>query len=346
MSSKMNGRFSDPSDPQAVEQAAAEWAIRHDRGLTAAEQDEFHAWLAADRRHSMTWAEHQWGWEELDRLAGLQTSWHAVPDPDLLRPSWRRAKWRWKLFLSAAAVAAVSLLLWLVGRTPEIRNPHPLAPSKTEVFALIEERTLSDGSVVSLNHGASLTEDFSAEVRRVNLNQGEASFQVMHDSSRPFLVDAKGVVVRAVGTVFNVRLESDSLEVLVTEGKVSVAPLAIAADTPAPLVGVNERAVVSLKAGTPELQITTMGSAEIEARLAWQPRWFDFTNSPLAEIVTEFNQRNVVQMTVEDPELAELRLSATFRSDNVEGFVRLLESNFGVRVAWRGNAQIALSKAK
>ena len=38
----------------------------------------------------------------------------------------------------------------------------------------------------------------------------------------PFIVNAGGVEVRAVGTAFNVNLQSKSVAVLVTEGKVAV----------------------------------------------------------------------------------------------------------------------------
>ena len=51
----------------------------------------------------------------------------------------------------------------------------------------------------------------------------------------------------------------------------------------------------------------------------------------IAEVAAEFNRRNRVQLVVSDPALAGLPIGASFRSDNVEGFVRLLEASFGVR---------------
>lgn len=70
----------------------------------------------------------------------------------------------------------------------------------------------------------------------------------------------------------------------------------------------------------------------------------DFTDAPLAEIVAEFNRRNPVRITLSGPELARMRLSATFRSDNVEGFVRLMESDFEMRADWRGDGEIVLRR--
>ncbi|HEY0864398.1 MAG TPA: FecR domain-containing protein [Lacunisphaera sp.] len=329
-------------DKDPVAQAAAEWMIRHDRGLTAAEQDEFSLWLAADPHHPAAWAEHRWGWDELDRLAGLQTSVHAMPDPDLLAPKQARAgqRWAWPVLAAAAAVAVGIFIL-----------SKPVAPGTpaggvpvVRSLALIEQREMPDGSVIELNRGAVITEHYTAGERRVRLERGEAHFKVAKDAARPFFVEAGGVAVRAVGTAFNVRLDPASVEVLVTEGKVSVAaPSAPGVEPVIPLMGMNERTVVSLAPAAPAPQVTVVPPAEIEARLAWQPRLLDFTDAPLAEIVAEFNRRNPVRLVLAAEALRTVRLSATFRSDNVEGFVRLMESDFGMKAEWRGGDEIVLT---
>lgn len=332
------------TDP--VAQAAAEWMLRHDRGLTAVEQDEFSQWLAADPRHGAAWAEQRWGWDELDRLAGLQASVHAVPDPDLLAP--KRAvfpvRWLWPVL---AAAAAVALGLFL--------RPGPAAPAAPEAvvvfpparsLALIEQRTLPDGSVIELNRGAVVTEHYTAGERRVRLERGEAHFKVAKDAARPFYVEAGGMAVRAIGTAFNVRLDPASVEVLVTEGKVSVGSSATRGAPPAiPQLGVNQRTVVSLAPAAPAPQVTAVPPAEIEARLAWQPRMLDFTNAPLPDIVAEFNRRNPVRLTLADATLNEVRLSALIRSDNVDGFVRVLEAEYGMTVDWHEDDRIVLRRA-
>src|SRR4051812_4950893 len=99
---------SDSSSTPAIAAAAAEWVLRTDRGLTAVEQDELSRWLAEDARHGAALAEQRWGWDELDRLAGLQTTTGAVPDPDLLAPraGKRRSIGRLLPYLSFAAAAA------------------------------------------------------------------------------------------------------------------------------------------------------------------------------------------------------------------------------------------------
>lgn len=366
------------SDPAGL--AAAEWVLRHDRGLTAAEQDEFSQWLAADPRHRDAWAEHRWGWDELDRLAGLQTSVHAVPDPDLLAP--RKKRWFGfplspSLSLAAAAVAVFSVGLW---HRPWSQSAVSVAAEAPPSLTLIEQRELADGSVVELNRGAVLTERFTAGERRVQLERGEAHFKVAKDASRPFVVEVAGVAVRAVGTAFNVRLDSATVEVLVTEGRVQVMaenggrttedgrpraergaqtavggaeigvadgslPSAVGPPFSGTMLEAGSCAVVPLAPNAAAPGVTPLSAAEIEARLAWKPRMLDFTNAPLPEIIAEFNRRNPVRLTLGDVSLSTVRLSATFRSDNVEGFVRLMASDFGMRTERRGEAEICLVPA-
>lgn len=339
-------------DSAAIARTAAEWVLRLDRGLTAAEQDAYTQWLAADPRHREALAEQRWGWDELDRLAGIQDSVHALPDPDLLRPGRARRRLRhyWPHGLVFATAAAGAILLSVFWRTaPEEPAPEPNVPAPSYALAApIEERTLEDGSIVALNRGAVLETAFAAAERRVRLWRGEANFTVAKNSARPFIVHAGGVDVRAVGTVFNVRLAHSQVEVVVSEGKVGVecppgsTPAGTeAAATPTYLVA-NERAVVRLDGRA--FEVTKLGAAELDRRLAWQPRLLDFTDQSLAEIVAEFNRRNSVRLVLADPALESLRLTASFRSDNVEGFVRLMESDFGMRAEWRGEMEIALRR--
>ncbi len=338
----------DPKHPASdpIAHAAAEWVLRLDRGLTPAEQDEYSQWLAADPRHRDALAEARWGWDELDRLAGIQDSVHALPDPDLLRPARARRSLRrfWPQSLALAAAVTVLVALWWPRSASESVGPAP-APSYA-LAAPIEERSLEDGSVIALNRGAVIEVEFTAAERRVHLVRGEASFAVAKQPSRPFIVHAGGVDVCAVGTAFNVRLDPKSVEVLVTEGRVQVTPplAARAASLPVPFVEAGQRTVVSLDAAAPAPQVSPV-SAEEEARaLAWRPRLLDFNDEPMAAIVTEFNRRNPVRLVIADQALASLRLSVTFRSDNVEGFVRLLEADYDVRADWRSETEIALRR--
>lgn len=337
---------------EAAQREAARWILKSDRGLSAEEQDALSQWLAASAEHRAAWAEAGRGWEELDRLLGLQTTRGATPDPDLLAPERRRpaghSRKRIAVYalVSALGTLAAGVAFVLQGPADEPREP---SAGFARSLAPIERRDLSDGSRVELNRGAIATTHYSEKERRVQLVLGEAHFKVAKDSARPFVVEVAGVAVRAVGTEFDVRLDGESVDVLVTEGTVSVGAAPDGGADPVALEGlppitVGERSVIPLTPGAGAPRVEKVSQSEIESRLAWQPKLLDFTDAPLSQILAEFNRRNPVRLTIRDPELGELRLSTTFRSDNLEGFLRLMTSDFGMRAEWQGEREVALSR--
>lgn len=230
----------------------------------------------------------------------------------------------------------------------------PASSGTVRVIPSPERLTLEDGSVVELNHGGKLEIDFSSETRRVRLVRGEAHFTVTKNPARPFIVEANGVAVRAVGTAFNVRHSAVAVEVLVTEGQVqverSIAVVAASAPTPlapAPTALVaGERAIVDTTAPTAQLVVATVGPTEIAQALSWQGVRLEFAELPLAEVVTEFNLRNRQQLVVDDATTGRLRVGGSFRADNVDGFVRLLEASFGVSAQRRADGALVLRHQK
>ena len=344
----MNATPDESEFPDEIEQQAAAWIIRRDRGLTATEQDDLSEWLSGDRRRQACLAQHHRNWERLNQLGEWRPEHAARTNPDLLAPARpRRAVRRAPVvaFSLLAAAAAVVMAAWGWNHAAPAATIAPVvaAPVRSAPVALIEQRQLADGSVIELNRGAVVTVNYSARERRVQLVRGEAHFAVAKDPARPFIVSAGGAEVRAVGTAFDVRLSATTVEVLVTEGRVHVAPPPAGQGAAAPMLDLpvietGQCAVLPLQEeATAPAQIAAVSEAEMERRLAWQPRMLDFTAAPLATVIAEFNHRNSVQLAVDDPDLGKTLVSATFRSDNVEGFVRLLEAGFGVRTERRGD---------
>lgn len=341
-------------DSEAVATAAAQWVLRHDRGLTPAEQDEFLHWLTKDPSHSLQFTQHRQNWQRLEALAHWRPEHSARPNPDLLAPRRKNVlRFAPRLALAAAAVVVAVFILRKPATAPA---PLPVATLVASNSNRVTQRTLEDGTIVELNHGTVMRVHFTKTERRVSLEQGEAHFTVTKNPSRPFIVTARGMDVFAVGTAFNVRLDQVVVEVLVTEGRVRVsetsdesAPASVALADKAPVVPLLEagqRAVVSLSAQPTAPQIATLTPGEIERVLAWQHRLLDFTAAPMSEVVAAFNRRNHTQLVLVDPQLAEIRISATFRSDNIEGFVSLVEMGFGTRAERHGANEIRLHQAR
>ena len=202
--------------------------------------------------------------------------------------------------------------------------------------------TLADGSTVRLNVGSEIVEAFTPAERRVMVLRGEAHFTVTKNARRPFVVRAGTVEVRAIGTAFNVNLQSTAVEVIVTEGRVeltsAVAPTgaeavpAAGAETPRAVVGSSQRVVVTFAPASPRVALVVTGvpSDELTKALAWQSTLLRLGGATLAELAVEFQQQTGYRIVLADPELAGRRIGGQFRADNIDGFVRLLEEHFGV----------------
>lgn len=89
----------------------------------------------------------------------------------------------------------------------------------------IKKILLKDSTIIWLNANSSirLPTDFGSKERRLNLI-GEANFEVQRDSLRPFIVDAREIRIRVLGTAFNVRAYQQLQNILVSvgHGKVQV----------------------------------------------------------------------------------------------------------------------------
>ena len=351
----MKDSSSEFNENSPVEIAASEWLARMDRGLTAEEQDQYTEWLSKDAAHRNAVARYQLDWEDYDRLAGIHLKSHPRIDPDLLAPGHlpeRRGRKfiRNILWYSAVPFAALAALVFYVTLTnPNDSSGLNLQPA-VELLARIEQRTLEDGSVIEINRGSDVESTYTDFERLVHLKKGEANFQVAKDPGRPFIVNVAGIDVRAVGTVFSVRLSEDEVDVIVTEGKVQVKPTASALASEQPFADAilenGERAKVDLRAESPVVEVTSIDQTEIEEAHRWQPRLLDYDQILLGEIVDEFNRSNPIQVVLSDPTLETISLSSSFWSDNVEGFVRLMESSFDMEAEWRGSREIVLRKSQ
>jgi transmembrane sensor len=343
-----------PTPNADIEHQAAAWLARRDRGLTAIEQDEFFEWLAADPRHGEWLARHQQTVAGLKLLAQWKPEHCSRPNPDLLAAPSAGASFtsskvvRWFLPLGLAAAAAVAVLLWP-------RHSAPAVSTSMADLSPIVRRVLEDGSTIDLNRGAEVEVAYTAARRDVRLLRGEANFTVAKNPDRPFVVNAGGVEVRAVGTAFNVNFRAQAVEVLVTEGKVRVSQSSSdptnGSDAPAPTVVIpileaGQRTVVSLSDRDTSPKVDAVSSQQIARVVAWQPRQLEFSDTPLAQVVAEFNASNSIKMVVDDPRLASLPIGASLRSDNVEGFVRVLEASFHVTAERRADGVIVLRPAK
>jgi transmembrane sensor len=343
----MKKREANSAENAAIGAAAAAWLARRDRGLSAAEQDHFLQWLSEDARHRAALAREEQTWMRLDALATWQPAHSARPNPDLLAPAPSRWRQRWRigvLICGVAAAAAIALMTFV----PRSVTPETAAISRgLRVIPRPERLTLPDGSIAELNHGGKFEVLFTEAERRVRLLAGELHVTAEKNPARPFIVEVDRVAVRAVGTAFNVRRERDAVEVLVTEGSVQIETPSASASGAEPVpVASGERARIETDSAEARASVNAVTPAEMNRELAWQAVRLEFDALPLAAVVAEFNLRNAQQLAIRDPAVAQVRVAGTFRADQVEAFVDLLEASFGLTAERRADGPWLLRRAE
>ena len=320
------------SSENTLRATAARWAVRRDRGLSAAESIDYELWLAADPRHAAAMQRTSAAWSLLDRIP------ESAAAPVLAAATRRRSFWRRTVAFGSLAAAAlvVGLFIW--------SRPLPADPtlSATALSATTTPRlvTLSDGTVVQLNTGGEVSERFTAATRHVTLTRGEAHFAVTKNPARPFVVQAGSLQVRAVGTAFNINLQSSAVDVIVTEGRVQLTT-----GTPdAPALTAGERATLRRAAAGPTLVVARIDAAAIAQTLAWREPLLRLGGATLAELAAEFERATGRRLVLADPALADLRFGGRFRADDIDGFTHLLATTLDLDVERAADGTIVLRK--
>ena len=219
-----------------------------------------------------------------------------------------RSRWRNARFAAAAAVLVVAgaSLIWRAALSPQSSRLPPGTTLHFETaIGVLDSLQLPDGSRVLLGPGSALVldTDFGQQTRSLTL-KGEARFDVVHDTSHPFIVRAGTVSFRDVGTVFAVQSdEIGGARIVVSEGTVAVQGQP---GTDEVTLNAGDRAVAA-----PGRAVRIERAAATGDDLAWTTGRLVFRDAPVSQVVAELRRWYGVQLRV-DSAFAARRLSATF----------------------------------
>lgn len=259
----------------------------------------------------------------------------------------REVRWRVPLpAIAAAALFAIGLAGYFTMRTRKIELPPPLSARMiaTGVGALDSLR-LPDGTRIVLGPLSSvrIAKGYGTTSREVEVS-GDAYFEVVHDSSRPFVAHALHATVQDLGTKFAVRTDAaKGVAVSVSEGSVSLQGTN---QNRGGVGGGTSRAIV-LKPG--ERGVVLPDGQTVKERaapddMAWLRRQLVFREAPLPEVAASLHRWYGIELRVPDTSLATRHLTATFSGEPPERVLEVLRLVLGADIERRGDTAIVRVK--
>lgn len=289
---------------------AALWLARRSGGsVTDEEEQDFHAWIAADPGNRAAYHEAADLWVRLETPA-KRLALHAPAKGARVVP--RRAA------RVLVAVATLIVLFFVVtgDLAPFMARRPDLVTARGEQSAM----HLPDGSHLTIGPDSALDLDFAGR-RGVRLRRGEAYFQIRSGLAMPFIIDVDEARVKVVGTKLDIdRLDSRTI-VTVLEGSVEIR------DHQASSVRVDRGSRAIIHDGI----VGDAHPADVEAATAWMSKRLVFSNAQLADVIAAFRRRTAGRILLLGDHAA-TTVSGTFPADHVDASLDTIARATGVHV--------------
>ena len=245
--------------------------------------------------------------------------------------------WRSNLIRIAAAIIVV-LGASLVWQSASRRSNNVVAgaqlfqarPGQTDSL------TLADGTHVVLGPGSALrvANGYGTRARNVDLN-GEALFDVVHDSSRPFAVHAGDAVIRDVGTRFAVRGNiGEDVHVAVTAGSV-VLHATNQPENSGVVLHAGEHGVLARNG-----QATVQPGTQSDDDMAWTRGELVFDDASIEHVAIELKRWYGIDLRSDDASLTDRHVTASFKGESADEVLRVIGLTLGVRIERNGDTAI------
>ena len=346
-----------PLHTEQIDTLAASWFSRVRSGaLSTADEAALESWLDRDPAHQAAYDAVERTWNALE-LVRLHPRVLTMRDHLPARPPARLESYLpTRIAASVVAIVFAGGIAFGLLTTSKPTPPAPAQPGQYENHVYrtgARERaviSLPDGSEVLLSEDASLRTVADPDRRSLQLERGRAFFRVARDAAHPFVVQADGRTVTAVGTAFEVRVGKGAFAVTLVEGRVRVqtpvtpakGPGAPAGDPATASIETTEMVAGSRLAAGPTGW--SVSRDDIDESTRWTRDQLVFEAKPLAEVAAQMNLRSPRKIVILDDAVGRTLISGNFRPGDVDGFASALAAYDYASVATRADGSIEISR--
>ncbi|MFD2919061.1 FecR family protein [Terrimonas rubra] len=292
--------------------------------------------------------------KQIIHKAGGKKSSSVIPLPPVRKPK----RYRW--LAAAAILLLVVAAVWSLVPDKKINDPNLGISHKQEVegerlFTKNGNRSrfiLRDGTSVWLNVGSYLEymNDFSGTTREVKL-VGEGYFDVAHKKTQPFIVHTDNVLIRVLGTVFNVKSypEDKNVETTLFQGRVEVTnnnfkdrmPIAMvpnqklivaknAANESNLLSTIDKSTIATPHKGTIIVSIDSAKKETERIETAWVYSRLEFKDEDFEQLARKLERWYNVKIFFTNNEVKSMKATGSFEKETVEEALAGLKAGFGI----------------
>jgi transmembrane sensor len=235
----------------------------------------------------------------------------------------------WKV---AAAIMVFALVgIYIFNSTDDATQSIQVIAGKQAI-----NDTLPDGTNVFLNKKTKLQYAYSKKRKEHNVElEGEAYFHVQHSKDQQFIIKAGEVLIRDIGTSFNVKAYpgSDLVEVLVEEGEI----VFYTENNPGIHLkesgkGVYNRKTKQFTIDQPDPNIT-----------AYKTKFFVFSGTPLEEVVASLNEVYDSPIVIGE-NLKNCPITVTFRNETTDEIAAILAETLNLNFEKQGGKLVLTGK--
>ncbi|MBP2830678.1 DUF4974 domain-containing protein [Aquimarina sp. U1-2] len=173
---------------------------------------------------------------------------------------------------------------------------------------------LPDGSIVWLNAGSALSyPSVFTDTERVVSLDGQAFFEVVEDTVRPFRVNSLGLTTTALGTSFDVNAYSDQnkeVKISLVSGKISIENKSLKTEN---ITYPGEQLIYSIKD-----QKSSIRSFDLKEVIAWKEQILYFKNASLSEVIQKLERWYGVEIQLKNRPSKNWNLTGEFKKQKLK----------------------------
>lgn len=348
------------NDNKSVQAQANLWITRLDKGLSSVEKQQLIAWINQDKAHYSALQRMSSLWGDISTQHELNGLFCAKPDKKPASDYLMKGCLAASIFFVAILTTNLANDINQLWQDPKNASSQHLAyQTFSTQFGQQKEITLTDGSSIKLNTNTVIEVAYSALQRKITLIRGEAKFDVAKDHNRPFTVISGQNSFTALGTIYNVQRDNNhDMELLVKEGRVLVSKANTSRTVLLDAIKssqstVTHQKLMNIVTAGEKLAITkqslnakqTLSDSAIEKELAWQQGMLIFDGEPLSQVLSEVQRYNSVSFMPIADDIADLKISGYFKSNDINGLLQSLNYNFAIDYQKVSNNTFSLNRA-